>query len=219
MADHMVDLNAKSPEASTGESGPVPESQPPQAFLPPAPKRAKWLKRRHSVKSPQERERRNLSRGLLVFVVVLVVVSGALWYGLWHIPGLAPWPLLATDAKGNNLAGEISLLWIFQFFHKGPFNGYDWTSVRLWLSHHDLLRAFEGILAFSLGSGLLAGILAFLWASRGRLKKVHVSGKRVFNSAVEANRELRQEIAKSRLTVPCCLMDGLVDARMKTHSF
>ena len=197
MADHMIDLKSGSSDASTeGDSKPKPVANS-QGVLLPAPKRAKRLRRRHSVKSPQERERRNLSRGLLVFVVVFAVVSGALWVGLWHIPGLAPWPFLATDAKGNNLAGEISLLWIFHFFHRGPFKGYAWTSVRLWLSHHGLLRAFEGILAFSLGSGLLAGILAFLWASRGRLKKVHVSGKRVFNCAVEANRELRQEIAKS----------------------
>ena len=144
MADHMVDLKSGSSDVSSErDSKPKPVSNFQKVFLP-APKRAKRLKRRHSVKSSQEREGRHWSRGLLVFVVVFAVVSGALWVGLWHIPGLAPWPLLATDAKGHNLAGEISLLWIFQFFHKGPFNGYDWNKVEFWLSHHGLLRAFGG---------------------------------------------------------------------------
>ena len=197
MADHLIDLKPGTSETPKKEdSKPGPRYQP-QGVLLPSPKRANLLKRRHSVKSPQEREGRNWSRGFLVFVVVAAVASVSLWFGLWHVPGLAPWPFLAPDTKGHNLAGELSLLWILHFFHMEPFKGYEWTSVRLWLSHHGLLRAFEGILAFSLGSGLLAGILAFLGASRGRLKKVHVSGKRVFNSAAEANRELRREIAKS----------------------
>ena len=197
MAEHMDDLNTGSSEASTGgDSGPGPEFQP-QGFLPPPDKRAKRQKHRPSIKAPQEREGRNWSRGILVFVVVSLAVSVSLWFFLWHIPGMAPWPFLAPDPKGNNLAGEISLLWILHFFHITPFNGHDWTSVRIWLSNHGLLRAFVGILAFSLGSGLIVGTLAFLWASRGRPKKVHVAGTRVFNSVVEANRELRGEVAKS----------------------
>ena len=125
MADHLIDLKPGSSETPKKEdSKPGPGYQP-QGVLLPSPKRANRLKRRHSVKSPQERERRNLSRGFLVFVVVLAVVSGALWFGLWHVPGLAPWPFPTKDAKGNNLAVEISILWILHFVHRNPFNGYD----------------------------------------------------------------------------------------------
>ena len=197
MAEHMVDLNSGSSETSTeGNSGPNPEVRS-QAFLPLPAKRPKRLKYRPSVKVPEEREGRNWSSGLLFFVVVSAVVSGALWFGLWHIPGLAPWPFPATDAKGNNVSLGLSLLWILHFFHLGPFNGYDWDSVRLWLSNHGFLWSFEGILALSLGSGLVVGTLAFFGVSRGRLKKVHVVGKRIFNSAADATRELRGEVAKS----------------------
>ncbi|MHB1286737.1 MAG: type IV secretion system DNA-binding domain-containing protein [Leptospirales bacterium] len=197
MADHMIDLKPGSSDAvAGGDSGATPEVQS-QAFLPLPAKRTKRLKYRPSVNAPEEREGRNWSRGILVFVTVSVVASVSLWFALWHIPGLSPWPFFAPDTKGHNLAGELSLLWVLHFFPMDPFNGYDWTSVRLWLNHHGILRSFERILALSLGSGLVSGILAFLWASRGRLKKVHVSGKRVFNSVVEANRELRGEIAKS----------------------
>lgn len=197
MADHLIDLKPGSIEQTEeGISKPEPVSQL-QGILLPSPKRAKRLKRQHSVRSPQEREGRNWSRGILVFVVVSTVVSVFLWWGLWHIPGIAPWPFLAPDAKGHNLARELSLLWLLHALPITPVKGYDWTSVRLWLGNHGFLQAFVGILAFSLGSGLLVGTLAFLGASRGRPKKVHVAGKRVFNSAAEANRELRREIAKS----------------------
>jgi hypothetical protein len=197
MADHMVDLNVRSSEASAeGDSNTEPVSHPQGVFLP-SPKRAKGLKRRHSVKSHQEREGRNWSRGILVFVVVSTVVSVSLWFGLWHIPGLVPWPFPIKDVQGHNLAGELSLLWVLHIFQMRPFNGYDWNKVELWLRDHGFLRSFGGILAFSLGGGLVAGILAFWWVSRGRPKKVHVAGKRVFNSAAEANQELRREIAKS----------------------
>ena len=197
MAEHIVDLNSGSSETSAeGDPGPDPEVQP-QAFLPLPAKRPKRLKHRPSVKVPEEREGRDWSSGLLFFVVVSAVVSGALWFGLWHIPGLAPWPFPATDAKGNNVSLDLSLLWILHFFHLGPFNGYDWDSVRLWLSNHGFLWSFEGILALSLGSGLVVGTFAFLGVSRGRLKKVHVVGKRIFNSAADATRELRGEVAKS----------------------
>ena len=197
MAEHMVDLNSRSSETSTeGNSGPNPEVRS-QAFLPLPAKRPRRLKYRPSVKVPEEREGRDWSSGLLFFVVVSAVVSGALWFGLWHIPGLAPWPFPATDAKGNNVSLDLSLLWILHFFHLAPFNGYDWDSVRLWLSNHGFLWSFEGILALSLGSGLVVGTFAFLGVSRGRLKKVHVVGKRIFNSAADATRELRGEVAKS----------------------
>ena len=197
MAEHMVDLNSGSSETSTKRgSGPIPEVQS-LVFRPLSANRPKRLKYRPSVKALEEREGRNWSRGLLVFVVVSAVVSGALWFGLWHIPRLAPWPFPATDAKGNNVSVELSLLWILHFFHLGPFNGYAWDSVRPWLSNHGFLWSFEGILALSLGSGPVFGILAFLPVSRGRLKKVHVVGKRIFNSAADATRELRGEVAKS----------------------
>ena len=86
MAEHMVDLNSGSSETSAeGNSGPNPEVQS-QAFLPLPAKRPKRLKYRPSVKVPEEREGRDWSSGLLFFVVVSAVVSGALWFGIWHIP-------------------------------------------------------------------------------------------------------------------------------------
>lgn len=198
MDNHLGDLRS-SPE--TGN--PVPKSGVKEAPYPvPSPKkeqRPRGLKYMPSVKVQGKRENRDWIPGMLAFLVVSMIVFGIVWLGLWHIPGIAPWSFPAIDRRVSGLLSiNISVFWfLHNVFHVSTFKGYEWETLYRAVRDHGLLTHLTLIMEVSMGCGVVFGAVAFHFVSQGRLKAVHVSGRRLFNRPIDAIRELQREVSKS----------------------
>jgi hypothetical protein len=199
MADeHLVDLIPRKKNETTGQrtekcDNPTPVSGQKKT------RRSRRLKYQPSLKVRRERESRDWISGVLAFLLLGAGVTCGVWVGLWHVPGIAPWPFLAKDPRvPGTLATNISLLWLVHtVFPEATLYGYTWKIVFSWLKAHSFLGSLDRIMEFSLGAGAVAGGVAFYFSSRGRLKQTHVGGKRLFDRPIDAVRELRPEIKKS----------------------
>ena len=198
MDNHLEDL-VSSPE--TGN--PVPKRGVKVAPCPvPSPKkeqRPRRLKYMPSVKVREEREGRDWIPGMIAFLVVSMIVFCIVWLGFWHVPGIAPWSFSAIDRRVSGLMSiNFSVFWfLHNVFHVSTFKGYEWETLYRAVSGHGLLTHLTLIMEVSLGCGVVFGAVAFHFVSQGRLKAVHVSGRRLFNRPIDAIRELQREVSKS----------------------